>query len=99
MRLAVSSKATKKLGLRRNSHWPKKNVNSKKKALATKVKVSGSRVKTFTCLGTEKCWIGSKSFAFSLCQQSFFFFFFFFFFNYLFFTARILTLLITKNYI
>ena len=29
----------------------------------------------------------------------FFFFFFFFFFNYLFFTARILTLLITKNYI
>ena len=28
---------------------------SKKKILATKAEVSGFRVKTFTCLGTEKC--------------------------------------------
>ena len=57
MRLAVSRKATKKLSLRRNSRWPKKNVNRKKKVLAAKVKVSGFLVKTFTCFGTEKCYI------------------------------------------
>ena len=71
MRLAVSRKATKKLSLRRTSRWPKKNVNRKKKILAAKVKVSGFLVKTFTCFGTEKCYICSKSFAFSLCQQSY----------------------------
>ena len=64
MRLAVSRKVTKKLSLRR---WPKKkNVNRKKKILAAKVKVSGFLVKTFTCFGTEKCCICSKSFAFYL---------------------------------
>ena len=71
MRLAVSRKATKKLSCRRNSRWPKKkNVNSKKKVLAAKAKVSGFLVKT--CFGTEKCYICSKSFAFSLCQQSYY---------------------------
>ena len=54
MRLAVSRKATKKLSFRPNSRWPnKKNVNSKKKVLAAKAKVSGFLVKT--CFGTEKC--------------------------------------------
>ena len=43
------------VGLSRNSRWPKKNVNRKKKILATKAEVSGFRAKTFTCLGTEKC--------------------------------------------
>ena len=74
MRLAVSRKATKNLSLRarRNSRWPKKrNVNRKKKVLAAKAKVSGFLVKTFTCLGTEKCYIFSKSFAFALRQQSY----------------------------
>ena len=61
MRLAVSRKATKKLvlGVTGNSRWPKKNVNRKKKVLAAKVKVSGFLVKTFTCFGTEKCYICS----------------------------------------
>ena len=63
MRLAVSRKVT--------VVGRKKKVNRKKKVLVAKVKVSGFLVKTFTCFGTEKCYICSKSFAFSLCQKSY----------------------------